>query len=359
VTLVAVNVQSLSRPPDRPEFRQVVSLGNDELFRREGSPAGQAKTPSSSGNPVLPLRVGCRCTGQVLPVSCLCFPSARQVDSPATGNSTRHDSAYSRAMDKPVATAQDTVDWMVGKSQRVKGVQIRNGFVQAGRGRGSSPGKLHLLVRHHDERGLDLYLLARLLALGQEPYEVDLHSAVWSRAMGLGSEETSARIARIWLRLERLQLTQRAGRKNRNTKVRILDEVDPSQPYTPPATDYFTLPVAYFKEGWCFTLTLAEKAVLLIALYQAKPTFELLMDRVAQWYGISAETLDKGARGLERHHLLTRARSYRKAPESPTGYAEVIQYTLAGPFAKAKRRSEETPGDGQPSPTTGRIAIVK
>jgi hypothetical protein len=262
-------------------------------------------------------------------------------------------------MEKPVATPQDTVDWMVSESQRTKGVQIRNGFVQVGRGKQSTPGRLHLLVRRHDERGLDLYLLVRLRALGEEPYEVDGHSAVWSRAMDLGSGETSARIARIWLRLERLQLIKRAGRKKRNTNVRPLDEVDPTNPYLPPSTDYFTLPVAYFTQGWCFKLNLAEKAVLLVALYQAEPTFELPTTWVSRRYGISPETLDKGARGLERHHLLTRTRTYRKAPESPTGYAEVINYALTGPFAKARRRIEEATGDGQPSPVNRRVAIHK
>lgn len=194
-------------------------------------------------------------------------------------------------MTPPVATAQDTVDYLVQRSKRKDSVQLRRGFIQVGRGPGSKPGRLHEFVTARDERALDLYLLVRLLAVGH-PYQVEQPSGVWARAMDLGTEGSAARVSRVWPRLERMKLIERVGRRGRDTLVQVLHEVDPSEPYAPPAgtgDPYFSLPLAYFKEGWCLRLNLAEKAILLVALYNP-PIFELPLEYVDERYGISGHS---------------------------------------------------------------------
>jgi hypothetical protein len=252
-------------------------------------------------------------------------------------------------MKPPVVTAQQTVDALVAKSQRKTGVQLRRAFVQVGLGTASRPGVLSSLVRAHDGRALDLYLLVRLLAVA-EPFHVEQPSAVWARAMGLTSRDTSGAISRIWLRLERGRLLARAGRVGRDTLVCVLHELGDGSTYTPPSgrhDPYLSLPLSYFADGWSLSLSLAAKAVLLVALYNSLE-FELSMDHVGKWYGISAETLDAGARELQQHGLLARELIYRREPLTARGYVRCYRYRLDGAFARRPRPAVELDPDDIP-----------
>ena len=82
---------------------------------------------------------------------------------------------------------------------------------------------------------------------------------------------------------------------------------------------------------WYDVLTGAEFAVLLIALMNADD-FALPAERVPDFYGVSADTFERGVRGLQTHGLLDVSRSRKAAPLALEGYTIENRYTLCPPF---------------------------
>lgn len=241
----------------------------------------------------------------------------------------------------PTATSQETIDALLGRSQRKgKAVPIRREFVQQGPQRHPVPGPLAGLVKNRDERALDLYLMLHAVA-SAPPWDVTLPAAVWGRTLGLlvpGSAETS--VSKIWRRLERRQLIAR-HRVGRQASITLLREDGSGAPYTHPGAGkepYLQLSFRFWTapEAWHRELTLAAKAVLLIAL--SIPTgFILPLEKAEGWYGISADTAHRGLQSLRKHGLLDARKEFKKAPLSPLGYTEQTLYSLQNPFRRARK----------------------
>ena len=60
--------------------------------------------------------------------------------------------------------------------------------------------------------------------------------------------------------------------------------------------------------------------------------FRLPLESVPGWYGISADTAQRGFQGLEGHSLLNKEKYYKVAPLAPEGYTAENRYTLQPPF---------------------------
>jgi len=237
----------------------------------------------------------------------------------------------------PTVTQADTIAALLDRSKRAE-VPIRKSFVQQGKGRVRTPGPLAALVTNHDERALDLYLLAHAAA-SAEPFDVVLPAATWARALGL-SASASARsaVSKAFRRLEGLDLIAR-DRAGSRSRVTLLDEGGQGAPYVHPAGNrerYLKLPGAYWTEDWHLKLRLPGKTMLLIAL-SLDDDFPLPTEKGPDWYGISADTLQRGFDELSRHQLLDVDVRYKKAPLSPLGYTEDRHYTLKAPFGPLRR----------------------
>ncbi|HVL93809.1 MAG TPA: hypothetical protein VM264_10760, partial [Acidimicrobiales bacterium] len=72
----------------------------------------------------------------------------------------------------PTVTQADTIAALLERSKRAE-VPIRKTFAQQGTGKVRDPGPLAGFVSNHDERALDLYLLAHAAA-SAEPFDVVL-----------------------------------------------------------------------------------------------------------------------------------------------------------------------------------------
>src|SRR5579859_6597529 len=83
----------------------------------------------------------------------------------------------------PHATQADAVAHLIERSKR-RAVPIRNVFLQRREAGALSPGPFHSIVRNHDERALDLYLLVVLVAVAA-PYKAMFEAGGWARALGL------------------------------------------------------------------------------------------------------------------------------------------------------------------------------
>src|SRR5215467_3076859 len=215
-------------------------------------------------------------------------------------------------MAPPPVTAQETVEALLKKSQRRHAVPFRVTFVQRGDRKRPDPGVLANLVHNHDARALDLYMLL-MAAATHEPYDVVLPAPTWARMLGLQGTTGEAAISRIWARLDALGLVERS-RKGRRASIRLLAEDGSCRAYDRPSgygDYYFQVPLDYWARGWHLTLDLASKAMLLVAL-SLEDGFNLPSERVPQWYGISADTAERGLASLRGHKLLVRRKGEPK-----------------------------------------------
>lgn len=247
------------------------------------------------------------------------------------------------------ATTHDTVDEIVRGSKR-QAVPLRRSFIQQKSGRASLPGPLAPFVSARDRIGLLLYLLT-LTRASHKPWDVSLHSAVWARALGLPeptTDYTRTRVSKAWGRLERKKLVKRS-RYHRLAKVTLLREDGSGYPYSSPRTRYVKIPLELWTEGpepskrWFEALTLPELAFLIIGLSNADD-FSLPAERGPDYYGLSADTIQRGSARLRERKLLARRMASLNAPLSPTGITLENRYTLRSPFGPKGVASKRTGG---------------
>lgn len=255
---------------------------------------------------------------------------------------------------------QEAVEALLEKSaRRSRRVNIRNSFVQHGTQRRPVHGPLHLLLRAHDERALDLFLLHRAVVssgikddngnISWHAYPLD--ARVWGRALGLGGRVGggSTAVAKAWRRLEDYRLVRR-GRDGRLSVVTSLREDGLGGDYDSPDGKtaherYLTLPFEYWtaEERWYQTLGLPAKVVLLVGS-TLKPGFLLPTEKAPAWYGISTESAERGLRTLRQVGLLDRQSQLKRAPLSPNGYTREWHYTLTPPFGQPQPSVPLAPG---------------
>ena len=241
---------------------------------------------------------------------------------------------------QPIASAHETVAALVTRSNR-DAIPVRREFVQRKSGDGTSlPGPLAAFVRANDRFGLLLYLLL-LTCASQKPYDVSHHSSVWARALGLpefNGATARTRVSKAWHRLIERQLVTRE-RTRRSASLTPLKEDGSGDDYERPSSRFINIRHGLWTSGplesegprWYDVLTLAELAVLLIALMNADD-FALPAERVPDFYGVSADTFERGVRALQNHGLLDVSRSRKAAPLAPEGYTIENRHTLRPPF---------------------------
>lgn len=240
---------------------------------------------------------------------------------------------------KAPATTHETVEAIVQSSKRSKATPLRRVFLQQkGKGeRRSVPGPLARFVTAGDRTGILLYLLA-LTKASREPWDVSLPAPVWARALGFEKPTgTTAcgRVSKAWTRLVEKNLVTRS-KDGRLAKFTLLDEAGTGKPYDRPQKDYFRVPLALWNEGkkqerWFEILNLPELTFLIIALSNQEG-FSLPAERGPDYYGISADTIERGVRGLKKVGLLDVRKNYKKAPLAPEGFTYENCYWLQPPF---------------------------
>lgn len=249
------------------------------------------------------------------------------------------------------ANSRQTVAAMVERAGR-DAVPIRREFVQIHEDDGTRrPGPFHLFVSANDRFGLLLYLLL-LTCASKAPWDVRHHAGVWARALGADSDAGRPRVSKAWARLEDRQLVTRE-RSKRLARVTPLQEDGSGASYTRPTSGFMSIKHALWLHGpvnekgrrlgkaWYEVLSLPELAVLVIAHMNADE-FALPAERVPDWYGVSADTFQRGARGLEKHGLLDVSRRRKIAPLAPEGYTIENRYTLNPPFGPMNVKSAAT-----------------
>ena len=239
------------------------------------------------------------------------------------------------------ATTHDTVDAIAYSTQR-EAFPLRQAFIQQKLDGASVAGPLATFVSAGDRTALLLYFLA-LTKASKEPWDVALHSAVWARALGLPEptgHTARGRVSKAWTRLVHRKLVVRS-RRNRTAQFTLLLEDGSGDPYTRPSGKsrrFINVPRALWTDGpsdgssrWFEDLSLPELSFLIIALSNLD-SFPLPVERGPDYYGISADTLSRGYRGLRDKGLLKVHYQRVTAPLAPEGYTYENRYTLKPPF---------------------------
>lgn len=249
---------------------------------------------------------------------------------------------------RTIVTPQDTIRAILQRSNR-QAVPIRKSFLRGVSASGRSP--LADLVRHHDTRALDLYLLVLAQASGGA-FDVVHPAAVWARALHLTDATGAAAVSKVLARLVDYRLIAR-DRLGRRAHLTLLCEDGSGRSYTHPAvaTDrYLQLSHAYWLDGWDTKLTLPGKAALLVA--RSLPSdFFLPIESAPKQFGISADTLGDGLRELVTGKLLDRRTVYKPDPLSAVGYKEEYHYTLLAPFHRPSKARSGSAAAAMPPPT--------
>lgn len=182
---------------------------------------------------------------------------------------------------------------------------------------------------------LDLWLLLHAGAAAP-PWDVRQPAMSWGRMLQMAqTSATETTVSRNWSWLEDQKLI-RSERDHRMRKVYLLMEDGSGRPFrraTGAGGGFFKLPYNYFLQAWNRELKLAGKATLLICLAQA-PTFTLPTEHASGWYGVSADTLQRGLDELRQLGLLKTWQRAKKAPRTRFGYTMENHYALLGPFAR-------------------------
>jgi len=246
-------------------------------------------------------------------------------------------------VDAVPATSQETIEHLLMRTHRLT-VPIRRSFLQLPEP-DRRPGPLAEFITGRRSLALDLWLLLHAGAAAK-PWDVSVPAMVWARALGLADTPSSeTTISRNWSWLEGRQLV-RSERERRMRKVFLLREDGSGRPFVRPSgkeRGFFQLPYAYFRQRWHHELRLAGKATLLICLAQ-KPTFSLRTEHAAGWYGVSADSLQRGLDELRELELLQVWQRPKKAPTARYGITYENFYRLQGPFVR-------TPEDGERAPS--------
>jgi DNA-binding MarR family transcriptional regulator len=241
------------------------------------------------------------------------------------------------------ATRAETIAALLAKSKRRnQETPVRRAFVQGGVAGSPQPGPLAAFVAGRDDRGLRAFTLAIGMA-SAPPHNIRLdgYAGIWSMAAAIGlprSKQGVTAMSKVLARLKRRGLIERSRNDQGERVIRLLKEDGSGEPYVHPFRanpheNYFKIPFAYWLQDYDEKLTLASKAVLFIAL-SLPMSFILPGSQVKRWYGISADTLQRGLDGLLREELIRRRKEYKTAPLAPLGYTEQWRYRLLPPFGR-------------------------
>lgn len=237
-------------------------------------------------------------------------------------------------LDENAATSEETL-WDLLQRTRRKSIPIRRAFLQQP-GRCKRPGPLAAFVQSRRPVALDLWLLLHAGA-ASPPWDVRQPAMSWGRMLEMPqTASTETTISRNWSWLETHKLV-RTERDHRVRKVYLLMEDGSGRAFeraTGQAHGFFKLPYEYFSQRWHRELKMPGKATLLICLAQA-PTFTLPTEHAAHWYGISADSLQRGLDELRKLELLKVWSRAKKAPRARFGVTMENHYALQGPFVRA------------------------
>lgn len=230
------------------------------------------------------------------------------------------------------ATPEETRSDLLGGQRRL-GPPIRTAFLQE-YGGARRPGPMHHFVNDRRHFALQLYLLHHSLPL-KDPWDAYLPAGVWARALDRTKPGAEATVSRSWRYLRDLRLI-RSRRERRLMRTWLMNESGSGAEYTR-SRRYFLFPLAYFLNDWHARLSLPGTVTLLVALDRSrtKEWFELPKEHAPTWFGISADTLQRGFDELLTNGLIEVDQRAVKNARARFGWTPMNFYRLLGDFSRS------------------------
>lgn len=170
-------------------------------------------------------------------------------------------------------------------------------------------------------------------------------AGVWARAIGLANTGSGrSTVSKAFRRLDELGLVGRT-RDGSRSKATLLDEGGHGGVYDHPGPakqPYLKVAYPYWEASWHLKLDLRAKAVLLIAL-SLDDGFVLPIERAPDWYGISADTTNRGLLELRDAGLLDLQLTTKTAPLAPDGIAQESTTGSRRPSGRCASPSRRSP----------------
>ncbi len=129
-------------------------------------------------------------------------------------------------------------------------------------------------------------------------------------------------------------------RSGRLAVITSLREDGSGEPYTGPTgkngDTYLQLPLAYWLDGYDQRLSLRAKAMLMICL-TLQDWSPLPAERVPAWYGLSADTAQRGLDELRDARLIVRRVTWRREPLLAYGFTKIHEYSVNAAFKRPRK----------------------
>ncbi|MFT3834588.1 MAG: hypothetical protein QM711_14920 [Micropruina sp.] len=225
---------------------------------------------------------------------------------------------------------------------------VRKIFVQQARESGSRPSVLGEMVQARQETALRLMLL--MLAL--EPLDgLTLPPARWAALLSAEAKPcTSDQLSRAVRQLESRHLIVRKG-TSRLPGFVPLQEDGSGAAYSRPNSvsskggkGFFIVPDEFWSSGLVDRLRLPGVAMFLICLHDThqRPAFQVTLEKMPAWYGISERTAERGYHELANHGILLTHPQTVPDRKAPNGIRTVLWRALSEPYSKESRESLQT-----------------
>lgn len=244
------------------------------------------------------------------------------------------------------ATPEQTREMMTKLSARGY-TKIRHILVQLPNDQESRVSMVGKLLTARKHRALMLYLMLLMCWPWLRERSHPLEAAVWVRGLttAKGLTWSASTLSRAWTDLEEAGLIVRR-RVGRNVLIEPRRE-DGAAEYTVPMKErdrwntYFVVPDTFWLDETFATLTFPGLAILLIIASQTSKNSECTLpyDRAKEWYGLSAKSVQKGIKDLEKHDLIHKRAEMFTAALSPTGVSVRMHYSLTGPYGQQAREA--------------------
>lgn len=197
--------------------------------------------------------------------------------------------------------------------------------------------------RHH--RPLDALML--VLALQPILPGTPLPISVWARILSTRSHCSPNAASKAFTTLADLNLVAKTE-NGREVVIELLLEDRSGEPWVQPGRvdeegpGFFTVPFAYWTQGYADRLSLPGKAMLLILLAETqdpkgRTALNLPVERAKEWYGLSERTAERGYAELRKEGLLLVHVTKVADKRHPAGRREVYWRALDRPFRSIDR----------------------
>lgn len=181
--------------------------------------------------------------------------------------------------------------------------------------------------------------------LAEQRWPLDIWGQMIGGSNGSPSVDT---VSRAFATLENLRLIERKH-EGRSVVVRPLLEDGSGDAYQRPTAKgaevgpgYFIIPHDFWTDGLSDSLELPGLAMFLVSLHDTSTdaTFQVPLEQMATWYGISERSAERGYGELsKRDVLITHTQWVRdRSMRSKTGLRPLVHRALVAPYSTAARR---------------------